>query len=158
VTDEDDALRVFEVLECAGRAVSAERFHQRRRRCGRAETRVGVDRGDTQAGARDLAERVVLLEQQLTAVVNPDSIRSFGGERLIEAIDQEVHRIVPRRANELAGSVANEWMRRATRVAVREVLIQAFRPEAAVVHGMSSPSAYAHDAFAGDTDFHAAAY
>jgi len=49
-------------------------------------------------------------------------------------------------------------MRRATWVAVREILVQAFRPEAAVVHRMSRPSAYAYDASFGDTDFNAASY
>jgi len=94
----------------------------------------------------------------LTAVVYPDAIGSFGSKRFIEAIDHKVHRVVPRPANELAGSVANQWMRRATWVAVREILVQAFRPEAAVVHRMSRPSAYAYDASFGDTDFNAAAY
>ena len=88
-------LGVLEILERAGRPVGAERFHQRRRSGRGAEPCIGIDGRDAQAGARDLAERVVLLEEQLTAVVDCRTVGSVGCERVVEPVDDQLHRLVP---------------------------------------------------------------
>jgi hypothetical protein len=55
------------------------------------------------------------LEQELTAVVDPDTVRSLGRESVVELVDDELHGFVPRGVDELAGShrstsaVASRW-------------------------------------------------
>jgi hypothetical protein len=156
VPDQNDALRLFEVLECTRRSIGAERFHERRGSRRRAEPRVGVDGGDAEARACNLTERVVLLQQQLPAVVNAHAIGAVGREDLVEAIDHQLHHVVPRRADELAGPVAHERISCAARVPIREVLVQSFRPQPPVVHGMTRAPAHADDSSAADADVDAA--
>jgi hypothetical protein len=98
-------------------------FHQRRRGGRIAQPRVRVDCRDAEAGSSDLPERVIFLQEKLTAVVDGDAVRYVGRESFVESIDNELHRVLPRSTDELTGSVADQRMCRAARMTVREVLI-----------------------------------
>jgi hypothetical protein len=155
VTDEHDTFGLLEVLERARRAIGTEGFHQGRCRRRRAQPRVRIDRGDAQSDSRDLPERVVLLEQQLTAVVDPDGVRSVGRECLIELVHDELHGLVPGGTDELPRTIAYQWMRRTAGMAIREVLIEPLRPQAPVVDWMALLAANPHNLSVGHGDVHA---
>ncbi len=66
--------------------------HDQRLR-GRGRRTLGGEAGERM---QDEADRVqLLLEQQLTAVVDGDAVGAVGRERLVEAVDDELHRRVP---------------------------------------------------------------
>lgn len=150
VTDEHDAFGLFEVFVRARRAVGAERLHQGRGGGGGAQSRVCVDVRHPEPGTRDFPERVVLLEQQLPAVVDGDGVRTVGGQGVTEPLDDEVHRFIPRGTDVLALTVADERKRGSAGVPVGEILVHALGPETAVAHRMAVAAADADDLFSGN--------
>lgn len=55
-----------------------------------------------------------------------------------------------------AFAIADQWERRAARMPVGEVLVQALRSEPAIANGMPRPPSYAHDPCSGHSDLDAA--
>src|SRR4051794_14236197 len=106
-------------------AVRAERLDIGRRRCGRAQPRVAVDVRRPDPGIGQNGDGVVVLEEELTAVIEADGARAVTLLKLSRAGDDEVHCLVPCRLRQLAVA-ADEGSGQSIDAVVRLPAVQAF--------------------------------
>jgi hypothetical protein len=144
MTEQNDHVGLVEVGVAPRRAICAKVEHQRFAGCRGAQPRVGVDVWGRDPCPRDLGERVVILEEQLTRVVERDGIGSRGRERLLEARDDELHRALPCRALQ-PGASADHRDVTAVGMRVRLPLLQTLRSEPPATDGICDAPADADD-------------
>src|SRR3954447_7940559 len=137
-------------------AVGAERLDVRGRGCGRAQPRVAVDvrRADPRIG--QTRNGVVVLEEELTAVVEADGARAVTLLELSRPGDNEVHGLVPCRLRQLAVA-ADEGSGKSIDAVVRLPAVQPFGAESTVVDAVDRATADPHDLPIADTDIQRAA-
>src|SRR5205085_2336835 len=97
------------------------------------------------SGFADDRERVVLLEKQLTRRVEPDRARRGFVPNLAGAVDDQVHRLIPRRRLELA-VFFYQRPRQAVRAVIGLESVEALGAEPAAVDGILGAAAHTNDA------------
>ena len=152
VTPQRDRVAVVDVAVGARLPVGAEARLERRRRGGRAETRVAVHVRRAEARLADHGERVVLLEEELAARVEPEAPPAAGiRAQLLRALDDAPHRRVPVALDELA-ALADQRTGEAISGVVGLPAVEILRVDAAVIDAVDGPPAHADDAAVLDRD------
>ncbi len=154
--DVEDRVAELDVVDPRWLPVAAERLLQRLAGRRGAEARVAVEVVRPDSAADDQRQRVVVLEEELTARVEAERAASLGRDQLPRALGDEVHRLVPARLAQLAVA-ADEWPQQPVLGVVRLPAVEALRPEPAVVDAVGRPPADADDPAVADADVEAAA-
>jgi len=97
VAVERECVGDVEVGKRPRRPIRPEGFHQRLRGGRRAEAGISVEVSRSDATVGEEREGVVLLEEELARVVEADGTRRPTLDRMLHALDDQVHRVVPGR-------------------------------------------------------------
>ncbi|AYC36580.1 hypothetical protein DWG14_00790 [Streptomyces griseorubiginosus] len=141
VAEQRDHVRVVEVVEAARLAVAAERLLQRLGRGRRAQPGVAVEVVGADARPGQHRERVVVLQEQLTAGVEPDRARSALVEQFAGTGHHPLHRGVPVRLHQVPvppDERPGQPVLRGVRLPAEQVL----GPQPAAVDPVHRPSAH----------------
>ena len=156
VADEEDRLGRIEVGIRPGRAVGPERFDQRVGRRRGAQAGVAVDVSGADPGLRDHCQRVVLLQEQLAAVVEPVRPWSLVIDEMARPLDELGHGCLP--VDGLEPSTApEERSRQPICAGIRLPAVQALRTQPTVADAIAHSPADPDHLSVCDTDIDAAA-
>jgi hypothetical protein len=149
--DEKDRVAEIKVGHRAWVSVGAEALLERVVGGRRAEARVAVEVGRPDSGTGDQRERVVVLEEELAAVVEGRRERAALVEGLPTAPGDEAHRRLPRCRLQLAVT-PHERLRQAVGRVVCLPAVEPLGAEPPVVDAVFGPAAHADDATVLDGD------
>jgi hypothetical protein len=156
VADQEQGVGLVDIGVGGGLAVAAETLLEGLGGGGRAQPGVAVQVRAGQAGLHQDAEGVVLLQEQLAAVVDPDPPAAVTGQQLLGPLHQQAHGRVPIRGDQVpvpADQRPGEPIGRVVGLPAEQPL----GPEPTLVHPVRGPPPHPYHAAVPDRDIQPAA-